>query len=155
MSDPDTFTSTDNDLNMACKPPIPWSAMPSWLENEYMTMRERLTKEMAASLQQPGLPICYSQSTFYTSSSPYLHSRSVFQIGPSVFHQPQFFVWLPHCLLGDHIPCPSCKAASRKSSKGKMVFLQRLGWVERPQHIVDVDKCIYIISYHYQCGQGL
>lgn len=155
VSDPDTSTSTNNDPNMARKPPVPRSAMPSWLGNEYMTMRERLTKEMAASGQQPGLPICYSQGSFYTSSSPYLHSRSVFQIGPGVFHQPQFFVWLPHCLLGDRIPCPSCKAAGRKSSKGKTVFLQRLGWVERPRHVVDVDKCIYIIGYRYRCGQEL
>jgi hypothetical protein len=55
VSDPDTSTSTDNDPSTARKPPIPVGH--GW---EYMSVRERLTKEMdkTASGQQPGFPMC-------------------------------------------------------------------------------------------------
>jgi len=126
--------------------------MPSWLENEYKSVREQLTIDV----QKRARPACYDLGTFYTGStdSPYLVSRAVFELGPGVFHQPRFFVWLPHCLLGDRIPCPDCKASGRRTPKGQCIFLQKLGWAERPRRVVDIDKCIYIIGYRYRCGHS-
>lgn len=160
VPDPGTTTSSsESHPNVTHKPSVVRSTMPSWLGNEYASVRDRLTVEMerTAKGRQPGRPKCYDDGTFYTgaSGSPYLLSRTMLQIGPGIFHEPVFFVWLPHCLLGDHIPCPSCKRAGRKASNSTLVFLQRLGWVEKPRCVVDVDKCVYIIGYRYRCGQKL
>src|SRR5882762_125191 len=149
VPDPGTTTSSsESHLNVTHKPSMAWSTMPSWLGNEYVSVHDRLTVEMEQTAK--GRPKCYDDGTFYTgvSGSPYLLSCTMLQIRPGIFHQPIFCVWLPHCLLGNHIPCPSCKRAGRKASNSTPMFLQRLGWV-------DVDKCIYIIGYHYRCGQKL
>jgi hypothetical protein len=155
---PSSGTSADPQPSLARKPCALRSTMPTWLANEYASVREKLTHEIerTASGVRPGRPACYDQGSFYArSGTPYLLARTVFRIGPGVFQQPDFFVWLPHCLLGDRIPCPSCKVAARHDSNGCPVFLQRLGWVEKPRRVVDIDKCVYIIGYRYRCGQGL
>ncbi|GBE82644.1 hypothetical protein SCP_0410290 [Sparassis crispa] len=132
------------------------SSMPLWLANEYNIVREKLTKEIdktALSRTISGRPDCYMQRSFYeTVSNPYLLASSSFQIDPAVFYQPVFFIWLPHCLLGDRIPCPACHKAGRLSRDGKTVFLQKHGWVDKPRRVVDIDHCEYIIGYCYQCG---
>ncbi|EIW52507.1 uncharacterized protein TRAVEDRAFT_24023 [Trametes versicolor FP-101664 SS1] len=47
---------------------------------------------------------------------------------------------------------PPTVAAGRRTTDGKVVFLQQLGWVDKPRRVVDIDHCEYIIGYRYRCG---
>ncbi|KAF8953970.1 hypothetical protein BDZ97DRAFT_2082274 [Flammula alnicola] len=124
------------------------STMPTWLASKYQLIRDQVTTEISKTKQ----PACYRQGTFYMSDQNVLLSqRGVLDIEPSVFHRKPWFVWLPHCLLGDRIPCPDCRSSHRKSSNGGPVFLQSLGWNDKARRVVGIDSNIFIAGYRYRC----
>lgn len=126
------------------------STMPTWLAGEYQRLRERLTAEMKKNVA--GLPQCYQTNSFYDGvENQYLAARSTFQLSASLFHQPRFFVWLPH-LLVDRIPCPACRSAGRQPVKSSCVYLQKRGFADYPRRVVDIDQNVYIAGYRYACG---
>lgn len=126
------------------------SMMPTWLAGEYQRLRERLTAEMKKNVT--GLPQCYQANSFYNGvENQYLAARSTFQLSASLFHQPRFFVWLPH-LLVDKIPCPACCAAGRQPVKSSRVYLQKHGFADYSRRVVDIDQNMYIVGYRYACG---
>ncbi|KAJ8582357.1 hypothetical protein M405DRAFT_876164 [Rhizopogon salebrosus TDB-379] len=130
------------------------STMPLWLDAQYKAVEETLKKEIKQSTRSPPMPKCYEQQRLWVGdASPFLTllTQQNSAVEPSIFHRPTFFVWLPHCLLGDRIPCPQCKSTNRVTDQGKPVFLQRLGWIGKPRRVVDVDRNIYIIGYRYAC----
>ena len=128
------------------KPRVPRSTMPNWLPNEYKLAKAILTAELQNSdgAKQPGLPLWWGD--YLRDENPYFWVRSILQLGPDTFHRPQFFVWLPPRLLGDRIPCPECKTAHRQSTKSSTIYLQQLGWVDKPRRVVGVDHCVYIMG---------
>ncbi|CDO73771.1 hypothetical protein BN946_scf185015.g99 [Trametes cinnabarina] len=133
----------------------PRSSMPTWLAHEYTVIRDKLKAEISSTSSKSivGIPRCYQQGRFDEGSlDPYLSSRQTFQVDPAIFYRPTWFVWLPHCLLGDRIPCPACKAAGRRTRDGKTCFLHQLGWPKTPRRVVDVDRCLYIVGYRYRCS---
>ncbi|KAG1729206.1 uncharacterized protein EDB91DRAFT_1060137 [Suillus paluster] len=98
------------------------------------------------------LPTCYDHHTFFDGAeNAFLVARSTFQLTPGLFHQPRFFVWLPH-LLVDRIPCPSCLKAGRQVTRGSRVYLQKHGFANQPRRVVDIDRNIFIVGYRYVCG---
>ncbi|KAG1847003.1 hypothetical protein DFJ58DRAFT_843319 [Suillus subalutaceus] len=130
------------------------STMPLWLSESYKVVETMLKKEIKQSTRTPAMPKCYEQQRLWVGdASPFLTllTQPSIAVEPSIFHQPAFFVWLPHCLLGDRIPCPQCKASNELTKQGKPVFLQRLGWIGKPRRAVDVARNVYIIGYRYSC----
>jgi hypothetical protein len=116
--------------------------MPTWLDSEYQQLRERLTAEMKKSMS--GLPMCYEHHTFYEGpENPFLIARSTFQLSVGIFHQPWFFIWLPHVLV-DRIPCPACRVAGCQPVKSACVYLQKHGFARSPHRVVDTDQNIYV-----------
>ena len=98
------------------------------------------------------LPFCYDHNMFYEGNeNPFLAAWKTFQLSAGVFHQPCFFIWLPH-LLVDRIPCPSCCETGQWPAKGPMAYLQRHGFAKQPHQAVDIDQIVYIIGYYYLCG---
>ncbi|KAG1721545.1 uncharacterized protein EDB91DRAFT_1064357, partial [Suillus paluster] len=130
------------------------STMPLWLSKSYKVVETMLKKEIKQSTRTPAMPKCYEQQQLWVGdASPFLMllMQPNIAVKPSIFHRPAFFVWLPHCLLGDRIPCPQCKANNKLTNQGKPVFLQQLGWIGKPQRVVDVAQNVYIIGYRYNC----
>lgn len=130
------------------------STMLLWLSVSYKVVEMMLKKEIKQSTRTPPMPKCYEQQRLWVGdASPFLTllTQPNIAVEPSIFHQPAFFVWLPHCLLGDCIPCPQCKANNELTNQGKPVFLQRLGWIGKPRHVVYVAQNVYIIGYCYNC----
>ncbi|KAG6379505.1 hypothetical protein JVT61DRAFT_9996 [Boletus reticuloceps] len=126
------------------------SSLPLWLTSEYQNLREWLNAEMSRSSK--GMPACYERQSFYDGvENPFLTARMTFQLTAGIFHQPQFFIWLPH-LLVDRIPCPSCLDAHRQPSLGSVVYLQKHGFVSSPRRVIDIDRNIYIVGFRYLCG---
>jgi len=132
-------------------PGQPRSTMPMWLKNDYLRVRDRLIKEMRHNSSR--MPTCYDCYTFYDGADNcFLAARASYDgLAAGIFHQPQYFVWLPH-LLVDRIPCPACKEAKRGSANKPAVYLQKHGFVDSPRRVVDVDRSIFIIGYRYRCG---
>ena len=78
------------------------STMPTWLTSKYQHLHECLIDKMKKSML--GLPKCYQHNSFYDEVGKlYLAVRSTFQLSASLFHQLQFFIWLPYVLI-DKIP---------------------------------------------------
>ncbi|KAG0702959.1 hypothetical protein DFH29DRAFT_874812 [Suillus ampliporus] len=106
------------------------STMPTWLASEYQNLRERLVCKMRSNSSH--LPMCYDHHTFFDGAeNAFLVAGSTFQLTPGLFHQPRFFVWLPH-LLVDRIPCPSCLKAGCQVTRGSRVYLQKHGFANQP-----------------------
>ncbi|KAH8068402.1 hypothetical protein BXZ70DRAFT_1069038 [Cristinia sonorae] len=125
------------------------SAMPTWLKERYDDVREQLRAEMKANPSRR--PTCYDQGSFYFGPhSAFFPCSQRYQITPEDVDPTTFFVWLPHCLQRERIPCPECTAADRKKN-GETIHLRALGWPKLPRRVVDIDKCIYIIGYRYNC----
>ncbi|KAI6138597.1 hypothetical protein BKA82DRAFT_10464 [Pisolithus tinctorius] len=96
------------------------SSMLSWLGMHCRVVKEMLKGEIQKSTCNPQYPKCYEAGQFWigdTSPVLVLLSQSNLIIEPAAFHQPAFFVWLPHCLLGDHIPCLQCKGSGQHDSR--------------------------------------
>jgi hypothetical protein len=139
----------DPDLAATAKQKVR-STMPTWLASEYQNLRERLFHEIRSNSSH--LPTCYDHRTFFDGiDNAFLVARSTFQLTPGLFHQPRFFVWLPH-LLFDRIPCPSCLKAGRQVTRGSRVYLQKHGFANQPRRVVDIDHNIFIVGYRYVCG---
>ena len=105
-------------------------------------IQDMLKLEIQRSTRNPPMPWCYEQQMYWVwDSSLYLTllSQPRAPLEPAVFHRPKFFIWLPHCLLGDHIPCPQCKAVGHRSSKGHVVYLQKQGFIENVRWVVDIN----------------
>ncbi|KAF8134402.1 hypothetical protein EV363DRAFT_1561939 [Boletus edulis] len=135
--------------------PDPRAGMPAWLHAHTKFIQDMLKLEIQRSTRNPPMPRCYEQQTYRVwDSSPYLTllSQPRAPLEPAVFHRPKFFIWLPHCLLGDRILCPQCKAVGRRSSKGCAVYLQKQGFIENARRVVDINCNMYLIGYRYQCG---
>lgn len=116
--------------------------MPLWLDHHYKTVEDMLKKEIKQSTQTPAMPKCYEEQWLWVwDYSPFLTllTQQNAVIEPSVFYCPAVFIWLPHCLLGDWIPCPQCKANGQLTGQGKTVFVQRLGWIGKARRVVDIN----------------
>lgn len=131
------------------------AGMPAWLHAHTKFVHDMLKMEIQCSTWNPPMPRCYEQQTYWVwDQSPYLMllSQPCAPLEPVVFHHPKFFVWLPHYLLGDRIPCPQCIADGRRSSKGRAVYLQKQEFIESTRWVVDINCNVYLIGYRYQCG---
>ncbi|KAG2103734.1 uncharacterized protein F5147DRAFT_808699 [Suillus discolor] len=116
--------------------------LPAWLPSEYQRLRERLIHEIKNNSSH--LPTCYDRQTFFDGpENPFLVAKSTFQLTPGLFHQPRFFIWLPH-LLVDRIPCPACLDAGRQPAHGSCVYLQKHGFAQCTRRVVDIDCNIFI-----------
>jgi hypothetical protein len=126
------------------------SSMPNWLKTNYDDKCEQLRIEMKKNVS--GRPSCYDAGRFTDTVPPpiFACASNNIQLSPSAFHQPTYFVWLPH--LFHRIPCPSCKNANRRTKNGGAVFLSLLSWPRLPRRIVDIDRNVFIIGYRYYCG---
>lgn len=116
--------------------------MPLWLDHHYKTVEDMLKKEIKQSTQTPAMPKCYEEQWLWVwDYSPFLTllTQQNAVIEPSIFYCPAFFIWLLHCLLGDQIPCPQCKANGQLTGQGKTVFVQRLGWIGKARWVVDIN----------------
>lgn len=129
----------------------PRSSMPTWLKNNYLRVRERLVKEMTRNASRK--PTCYDRQTFYDGAENcFLAAQSSYDgSAAGIFHQPRYFIWLPH-LLVNRIPCPACREARRSGTKSAVVYLQKHGFVDSPRRVVDINRNIFIIGYCYWCG---
>lgn len=126
------------------------SSKPSWLSIEYKQLRERLNEEMRCNTSHA--PTCYDRKSFYEGvDCPFLAARVTYQLDAAIFYQPQFFIWLPHCLV-DRIPCPACLEARRQPMSGPTVYLQKHGFTDRCRQVVDINRNVYIVGYRYLCG---
>ncbi|KAK2467285.1 hypothetical protein APHAL10511_000834 [Amanita phalloides] len=131
------------------------STIPRWLNTHYKAARDMLKREVDESKCRPPMPKCYEQHKLWVwDTEPALAMLTQPQtvLEPALFHKPTFFVWIPHCLINDRIPCPECKAAGRHSQNGGTVYLQKMGWPDKPRRVVDIDRTIYLIGYRYRCG---
>jgi hypothetical protein len=129
-------------------PGKPQSSIPTWLRANYTNTCEKLKKEMSAN--QSRRPLCYDTGRFIVEPpAPIFDPRTV-QVSPAMFYQPKYFVWLPH--LFHRIPCPSCKSAGHRTSRGDVIYLRVLSWPRMPRRVIDVDSHIYIIGQRYYCG---
>ncbi|KAF9231664.1 hypothetical protein BU15DRAFT_82124 [Melanogaster broomeanus] len=137
------------------KPSTTRSTMPLWLDRRCKEVEQMLKVEIQQSTSSPARPKCYEQGRFWVwDESPLLMlmRRQSYVLEPDVFHRPSFFVWLPHCLLGDRIPCPQCRDNDRLTANGKTVFLQKFGWIGRARRVIDIDRNIYVVGYRYRCA---
>jgi hypothetical protein len=144
----DDNESSDEPSNFEKKHPSR-SSMPTWIDNEYKAIRDKVMKE----IKDTGLPACYVNGTFSMGSeNPFLLHRTKFTVNPDFFYHQPFFIWLPHCLLGDRIPCPACLSNCRKTFNNSAIYLQSLGWVEKARRVVDINHNIFIAGWRYRCG---
>lgn len=121
------------------------SATPQWLAQDYADTRERLAAEMKKNASKK--PTCYERGSFVDGCPfPFFTAESKIQCTPRDFYRPSYFVWLPH-LLVKRIPCPACKAAQREP----VPLLRCNGWPKRPRRVVDLEDCIFVIGYRYNC----
>lgn len=125
--------------------------MPVWLKQQYDDAREHLRAEMQTNVSHK--PTCYDHGSFYHGpSSPFFSCNQKYQPMPEDLYSPRFFVWLPHHLQPEGIPCPECTTAGRKNRQGDPVRLQLLGWPKAPRRVVDLEECTFIIGYRYRCA---
>jgi len=133
-----------------------WSTMPLWLDRYCKEVENMLKAEIQQSACNPARPKCYERGHFWVwDKSPLLRlmRQRNYVLEPAVFHHPSFFVWLPHCLLGDRISCPCCKSNNRLTVNGRTIFLQKLGWIGRARRVIDINRNVYMIGYHYRCRE--
>ncbi|EPQ50510.1 hypothetical protein GLOTRDRAFT_133880 [Gloeophyllum trabeum ATCC 11539] len=129
---------------------VPRSSIPTWLLEDYADVREKIQSEMRRNPTKR--PTCYDRATFTEGSPfPFFAADRKHQPMPQDFYRPSYFVWLPH-LLVSRIPCPACAAAGRRRYGGDIVFLRSHGFPRSPRRVVDIDQCIYLIGFRYQCG---
>ncbi|KAG1732183.1 uncharacterized protein EDB91DRAFT_676274 [Suillus paluster] len=112
-------------------PGQPRSSMPTWLKNDYLRVWDWLIHEMKHNSSR--MPTCYDRYSFYDGAENcFLAARASYDgSAAGIFHQPRYFLWLPH-LLVDRIPCPACKEAKQEGSKTSVVYLQKHGFVDSP-----------------------
>ncbi|KAL6306809.1 hypothetical protein BKA93DRAFT_748184 [Sparassis latifolia] len=91
-----------------CGPPR--SSIPVWLTTEYKNMCDQLQAKMGRNASRN--PSCYDLK------APIFGMSHQFQLKPSAFYKPRFFVWLPH--LFQKIPCPACSTVGRTGAGGRM-----------------------------------
>ena len=134
------------DIGDSCQPR---SSMPTWLKNDYLRVREGLVWEVTRNASRK--PTCYDRQTFHDGAENCSLAAQLSYDGSAagIFHQPQYFVWLPH-LLVNRIPCPACREAGRSGTKSAVVYIQKLGFVDSPCRVVDIDRNIFIIGYRYR-----
>ncbi|KAF8419486.1 hypothetical protein L210DRAFT_3766619 [Boletus edulis BED1] len=149
--DDDCPAAEDDDPSGPSRDGCPRSSLPTWLKNHYYQLRDRLVSEMKRNSSH--MPTCYDQFTFFDGpENRFLAARSSYDgSAAGIFHQPRYFIWLPH-LLVDRIPCPACKAACRTGTKAATVYLQKHGFVNSPRRVVGLEENIFIVGYHYHCG---
>ncbi|KAF9231724.1 hypothetical protein BU15DRAFT_82048 [Melanogaster broomeanus] len=137
-------------VNVDSQANSPRSTMPLWLKSEYLRLCDRLVDEMKRNRSH--LPTCYDHYTFYNGAENcFLAVRASYDgSAAGIFHQPRFFIWLPH-LLVDKIPCPACSVAGRGGSRSVTVYLAKHGFVDSPRRVVGIDQCEYIVGYRYYC----
>ena len=129
----------------------PRTSIPTWLISEYKDICEQLRVEMRTSNSRK--PACYDAGQFFLNpKNPFFATANQFQISPTVFYRPRYFIWLPHLFV--KIPCPSCKKAGRTRADGSAPMLYLLGWPRAPRRVVDIEFCIYIFGYRYNCNHG-
>ena len=126
---------------------VPRSSMPSWLPDEYADICRQLEGEIAKG----GRPACYQQGQFAMTAAPLIFSRTVpYEIMPMDFYRPNWFVWLPD--IFHRIPCPSCKAACRRTKNGAPVMLRIHSWPQSARRVVDLEHLVFIVGRRYYCG---
>ncbi|KAF9235590.1 hypothetical protein BU15DRAFT_77816 [Melanogaster broomeanus] len=126
------------------------NTMPLWLKSEYLRLCNHIVDEMKHNRSH--LPTCYDRYTFYDGAENCFLAARVSYDGSAagIFHQPQFFIWVPH-LLVDKIPCPACLVAGRGGSRSATVYLAKHGFIDSPHRVVGIDQCEYIVGYRYYC----
>ena len=97
----------------------------------------------------PHMPTCYDRYMFYDGAENCFLAAWASYDGSAagIFHQPWFFIWLPHLLL-NKIPCPPCLGARRGGRQLARVYLMKHGFIDNPHQVVGIDHCKYIVGYH-------
>lgn len=124
--------------------------LPVWLSEHYGDV----CAELNALKAKGKPPSCYDNGCFVLPMKlPIFQLKNVVQLEPSMFYRPEFFIWFPHLLLSNGIPCPACRAAGRRrKSDGQEVLLRLHSLPQAPRRIVDLQYNTYVIGQRYHCG---
>lgn len=126
-------------------PPIPDPVCTSWQKPLPPWLKAEFDARLAESDKrgEDGLPPLYrNNQTFWfpQRSVFFMLNKSNASITPQTLYNPRFFLWDPHVLCPDGIPCPNCNAP-----------LTRHGSLQRPRRCIDQNSSFWIIGYRYRC----